>query len=88
VQQNVFGLCTRLWLFSGLVRKIETGLECGQWLLRKWKFTVTGAKLLHVHSVSQFSRQPLTPFESRFDFPDRLNLPKLMQRPKKIQPRE
>jgi hypothetical protein len=26
--------------------------------------TVTGAKLLHVHSVSPFSEQPLTPFES------------------------
>jgi hypothetical protein len=51
-------------------------------LLRKLKNTVTGAKLLHVHNVSQFSRQLLTPFESRFDFPDRLNLPKLMQRPK------
>jgi hypothetical protein len=34
------------------------------------------------HSVSQISRQPLTPFESRFDYPDLLNLPKLMQRPK------
>jgi hypothetical protein len=62
--------------------KIEMGLECCQWLLRKLKIIVTGAKLLHVHSVSQFSWQPLTSLESRFDFSDRLNLPKLMQRPK------
>jgi hypothetical protein len=35
--------------------------------------TVSGAKLLHVQSVSPFSRQPPTTFESRFDFPDLLN---------------
>jgi hypothetical protein len=35
-----------------------------------------------MYSVSEFSRQPLTPFESRFNFPDRLNLHKLMERPK------
>jgi hypothetical protein len=46
------------------------------------KLRNTVHKLLHMHSVSQFSLQQLTPFESRFDFPDRLNLPKLMQRPK------
>jgi hypothetical protein len=34
------------------------------------------------HSVFQFSRQSLSVFESRFDFPDRLNTHKLMQRPK------
>jgi hypothetical protein len=62
-----------------LVRKIE---KCSQWLLRKWKITVTGAKLLHVLSVSQFSWQPPTPFESIFNFPDKLNPPKLVQRPK------
>jgi hypothetical protein len=50
----------------------------------KIEFFCTGAKLLHVHCVSQFSRQPLTPFESRFDFSDLLNLPKLMQRPKRF----
>jgi hypothetical protein len=61
------------------VRKIEMGLECCQWLLRKLKNTVTGAKLLHVHSLCQFPRQPLTPFESRFEIPDRLNPPRLMQ---------
>jgi hypothetical protein len=44
--------------------------------------TVTGAKLPHVHSVSPSSRQPPTPLKSRFNFPDRLNPPKLMQRPK------
>ena len=37
---------------------------------------------VHEHSISQFSRQPLTPFEPRFDFPDRLDSLKLMQRPK------
>ena len=36
----------------------------------------------HDHSVSQFSRQPPIPFESRFDFPDRLDPYQLMQRPK------
>jgi hypothetical protein len=45
------------------VRKIITGLEYGQQLLRKMMITVTGAKLLHLHSVSPFSPQPLTPFE-------------------------
>jgi hypothetical protein len=60
-----------------LVLKIETGLECRQWLLRKMIITVTGAKLLHVHSVSQSSRQPLTPFESHFIFADRVDPPKL-----------
>jgi hypothetical protein len=38
-----------------LVWNIETGLECGQWLPRLLKITVTGAKLLHVDSVSIFS---------------------------------
>jgi hypothetical protein len=61
-----------------LVRKIEMGLECGQWLLRKWINTVTGAKLLHVQSISPFSQQLPTPFESRFDFPDQLKPFKLM----------
>jgi hypothetical protein len=44
-------------------------------------FTVKGAKLLHVHSVSQLSQQLLTPFESCFNFPDRPNTHKLMLRP-------
>jgi hypothetical protein len=57
-------------------------LKCSQWLLGKMNITVTGAKLLHVHSVSQFSWQPPTPFESSFNFPDQLNPPKLVQRPK------
>ena len=38
-------------------QKIETGLECDQWLLRKLKITVTGAHcatLLCEHSISQF----------------------------------
>jgi hypothetical protein len=66
------------------VWKIETGLECGQWsrLLIKLKITVTGAKLRHVHSVSHYSLQPLTPFESSFDFPDQCNTFDHRQRPK------
>jgi hypothetical protein len=47
----------------------------------KMIFTVIGAKLLHVHSVSPLSQQLLTPFESCFDFPDRPNTHKLMLRP-------
>jgi hypothetical protein len=78
-RRNVFGLCIRLWVLS---RKIETGLECDQRLLRKLKITVTGAKLLYEHSVSPFSRQLLTPYESCFDFPDRLNTHERMQRQK------
>jgi hypothetical protein len=58
------------------------GLVCCQWLLGKLKITVSGAKLLHMHSASHFSLQQLTPFGSRFNFPDRLNQPKLMQRQK------
>jgi hypothetical protein len=65
-----------------LVQKIETGLEYGQQLLRILMITVTGAKLLHVHSVSPFCRQPLTPIEPPFDFQDQHNSHKLMQRPK------
>ena len=45
------------------VQKIETGLECDQLLLRKLKITLTGAHcatLLCEHSISQFSRQPLS----------------------------
>jgi hypothetical protein len=34
------------------------------------------------HSVSQFSRQSPTPFESSFDVPDQLNPSERMQRPK------
>ena len=66
-------------------QKIETGLQCDQRLLRKLKNTGTGANcamLLCEHSISQFSRQPPTPFEPRFDFPDRFDSLKLMQRPK------
>ena len=67
------------------VRKIETGLECDQRLLRKLKNTVTGAHcamLPYAHSISQFSRQPLTPFKPRFDFPDLCGPFQLMQRPR------
>jgi hypothetical protein len=73
-----------LHTFMGVasVWKIEMGLECCQWLLRKLKNTVTGAKLLLTHSVSLFSRQQLTLCESSIIFPDLLNPPKLMQRPK------
>jgi hypothetical protein len=38
-------------------------------VLGKLIITVTDAKLLHVHSVSPFSRQPPTPFKSRFNHP-------------------
>ena len=38
--------------------------------------------LLLEHSVSQFSRQPPTPFESRFNFPDRFDKVEHRQRPK------
>ena len=33
-------------------------------------------------SISQFSKQPPTPFKSRFDFPDRFNTSEHLQRPK------
>ena len=67
------------------VRKHETGLERGQWLLRKLRFTVF--MLASSHSVayrsnSQFSRQPLVAFEPRFDFLDRLNTLDRLQRKK------
>ena len=66
------------------VRKIETGLECDQRLPRKLRITVlcdrmTGSE--REHSKSQFSWKPLTPFEPRFVFPDRLDMPKRLQRP-------
>jgi hypothetical protein len=70
------------------VQKIEMGLKCYQWWLKKLETTVTGAtsKLLHLHSASEFSWQPLAPFKSHFNFPDQLNQPKqqgkFMQRPK------
>ena len=63
------------------VQKIATGLECDQRLLTKLKITVTGAHcatLLCEHSISQFSRQSPTPFEPRFNFPDRLDPYQLM----------
>jgi hypothetical protein len=44
-----------------LVLTNESGLICCPWLLRKLIITVTGAKLLHVHSVSPFSRQTIDP---------------------------
>ena len=67
------------------VRKHETGLERGQWLLRKLRFTVFTLASSHPvasHSNSQFSRQPLVAFEPRFDFPDRLNTLDRLQRKK------
>jgi hypothetical protein len=67
-------------------RKIETGLERGRWLSRKlrntelllsscpaWPVWSPFVILLHEHSVSQFSQQPLTAFKTRFDFPDLCN---------------
>ena len=67
------------------VRKIETGLERGQWLSRKLRNTVLMLSSCPAWPVCcnyQFSQQPLTAFESRFDFPDRLDPHKRMQRPK------
>jgi hypothetical protein len=67
------------------VRKHETGLERGQWLLRKLRFTVFKLASSHpvaYHSNSQFSRQPLVAFEPRFDFLDRLNTLDRLQRKK------
>jgi hypothetical protein len=62
--------------------EIEMGLVCCQWLLRKLKITVSGAKLLHMQSASHFCLQQLTPFGSSFNFPDPVNTPKLIQRQK------
>ena len=67
------------------VRKHETGLKRGLWLLRKLRFTVFMLASSHPvasHSNSQFSRQPLVAFEPRFDFPDRLNTLDRLQRKK------
>jgi len=67
------------------VRKIETGLECDQRLPRKLRITVICDRMggsERKHSKSQFSQQPLTPFEPHFVFPDRFNMHQRLQRPK------
>ena len=67
------------------VRKHETGLKRGQWLLRKLRFTVFMLASSHpvaYRSNSQFSRLPLVAFEPRFDFLDRLNTLDRLQRKK------
>ena len=67
------------------VRKIETGLECDQRLPRKLRITVPCDRMRgsqREHNKSQFSQQPLTPFEPRFVFPDRLDMHQRLQRPK------
>ena len=67
------------------VRKHEMGLERGQWLLRKLRFTVFTLASSHpvaYHNNSQFSRQPPFAFEPRFDFPDRHNTLDRLQRKK------
>jgi hypothetical protein len=74
-------------VFKGIksVRKHETGLERGQWLLRKLRFTVFTLASSHpvaYHNNSQFSRQPPVAFEPRFDFPDRHNTLDRLQRKK------
>ena len=68
-----------------LVRKHETGLECVQRLPRKLRITVPCDRMRgsqRDHNKSQFSQQPLTPFEPRFVFPDRLDMPKRPRWPK------
>jgi hypothetical protein len=88
VRQNVVCLCSSKFKGAELVRKIETGLECGQWLLREMINTPDRpcwACTQCEHSVSHSSRQPPIPptlFESRYDFPDRVNTLRLMQRTK------
>ncbi len=64
------------------VRKIKMRLKRGQWLSRKWRNTVHMQQLSTCHWNYQFSQQLLTVFESRFDFPDRLNTHEPIQRPK------
>ena len=67
------------------VRKIETGLKCDQRLPRKLRITVPCDRMRgsqREHNKSLFSQQPLTPFEPRFVFPDRLDMPKRPRWPK------
>jgi hypothetical protein len=67
------------------VWKIETGLECDQRLPRKLRITVRCDRMgggERKHSKSQFSQQPLTPFEPRFVFPDRFDMHQRLRRPK------
>jgi len=67
------------------VWKIETGLECDRRLPRKLRITVRCDRMgggKRKHSKSQFSQQPLTPFEPRFVFPDRLDMHQCLRRPK------
>ena len=67
------------------VWKIETGLECDRRLPRKLRITVRCDRMgggERKHSKSQFSQQPLTPFEPRFVFPDRLDMHQCLRRPK------
>jgi hypothetical protein len=67
------------------VRKHQTGLERGQWLPRKLRITVLTLASSHpvaFHRNSQFSRQPLAAFESRFDFSDLPNTLDHLQTPK------
>jgi hypothetical protein len=61
-------------------------LHCRLWqvhcsVLSNSDVTVTQAPGLPPFSAAFFSRQPPTPVDSSFDFPDRLNTLKLMQRP-------
>jgi hypothetical protein len=56
--------------FRGVVlfRKIQTGLERGRVLSRKQRNNVYMQQLSNCHSNNQFSEQPLTAFEYRFNF--------------------
>ena len=67
------------------VLKHETGLERGQQLPRKLRFTVLTLASSHpvaFHSNSQFSLQPVGAFKCRFDFSDLPNTLDHLQRPK------
>jgi hypothetical protein len=67
------------------VRNHETGLERGQRLPRKLRFTVltlASSRPVAFHSNSQFSRQSLATFKYRFDFSDLPNTLDHLQRPK------
>jgi hypothetical protein len=68
-----------------LVQNHETGLERGQRLSRKLRFSVLTLASSHpvaFHSNSQFSLQPLATFKYSFDFLDLPSTLDHLQRPK------
>jgi hypothetical protein len=64
------------------VRSIETGLKRCRRSSIKLRNTVHMQQLSTCHSNDRFSQQPLTAFESCFDFPDQCSTHKRIQRPK------